>query len=162
MNLVQVTLDSIAIGQPLPFALRDETGVLLARKGFVIGSRADLEDLRGRGAGFFVDVSESERHQKAFVGKLFDLVRDDRPLGKIASANLTTRDLNQLRGNTLGDEPNWPDLQLQGNRLLRDLQSDSFPEELDRLQSRLARQTHGNPDGALFALFHLACTEISL
>ena len=162
MNLVQVTLDSIAIGQALPFSLRDETGVLLARKGFVIGSRADLEDLRGRGVGFFVDVSESERHQKAFVGKLFELVRDDRPLGKIASANLTTRDLNQLRGNTSGDEPNWPDLQLQGNRLLRDLQSDNFPEELDRLQGRLMRQTHGNPDGALFALFHLACTEISL
>ena len=162
MNLVQVTLDSISIGQPLPFSLRDETGVLLARKGFVIGSRADLEDLRGRGAGFFVDVSESERHQKAFVGKLFDLVRDDRPLGKIATANLTTRDLSELRGNNAGDESDWPDLQLQGNRLLRDQQSDSFPAELDRLQGRLERQTNGNPDGALFALFHLTGTEISL
>ena len=33
MNLVQVTNESIAIGQPLPFSLRDETGILLARKG---------------------------------------------------------------------------------------------------------------------------------
>lgn len=162
MNLVQVTLDSISIGQPLPFSLRDETGVLLARKGFVIASRADLEVLRGRGQGFYIDVSESERHQKAFVGKLFDLVRDDRPLGKIATANLTTRDLSEQRGNNAGDESDWPDLQLQGNRLLRDKPADSFPAELDRLQSRLERQTHGNPDGALFALFHLAGTEISL
>lgn len=162
MNLVQITHDSIAIGQPLPYSLRDETGVLLARRGFVIGSRADLEDLRGRGLGFFVDVSESERHQKAFVGKLFDLVADDRPLGAIASANLTTRDLNQLRSNPADDEPSWPDLQLQGNRVLRDLHSDHFPDELDRLYKRLERKTHGNPDGALFALFHLTGTEISL
>ena len=86
MNLVQVTNESIVIGQPLPFSLRDETGILLARKGYVIGSRADLESMRGRGLGFYVDVSESEKHQKAFVGKLLELVRDDRPLGKIAQA----------------------------------------------------------------------------
>lgn len=162
MNLVQITHDSIAIGQPLPYSLRDETGVLLARKGFVIGSRADLEDLRGRGAGFYVDVSESERHQRAFIGKLFDLVADGRTLGKIATANLTTRDLSQMRGNAADDDPSWPDLQLQGNRLLRDVQSEHFPDELDRLYKRLERKTHGNPDGALFALFHLTGTEISL
>jgi uncharacterized protein (DUF58 family) len=86
MNLVEVTNESIVIGQPLPFALRDESGILLARKGYVIGSRADLESMRGRGLGFYVDVSESERHQKAFVGKLMELVADDRPLGKIAQA----------------------------------------------------------------------------
>lgn len=162
MNLVQVTYDSIAIGQPLPFSLRDETGTLLARKGFVIGSRADLEAMRGRGHGFYVDVSESERHQKAFVGKLLGLVREDRPLGKIAQANLTTRDLDANRIDAQSDGPNWLDLQVQGNRLLRDLHSDNFGEELDRLQSRLDRFTHANPDGALFALFHLSSSEITL
>ena len=45
MNLVQVTHESIMIGQPLAFSLRDETGALLARKGFVIVSRDDLESL---------------------------------------------------------------------------------------------------------------------
>lgn len=162
MNLVKVTHDSIAIGQPLPFSLRDETGNLLARKGFVIGSRVALEDMRGRGVALYIDVSESERHQKAFVGKLFELVRDDRPLGKIAQANMTSRDLGAPRADPGADVWNWPDLQLQGNRLLRDLQTDNFPDELDRLQSRLERLTHGNPDGALFALFHLAASEISL
>lgn len=162
MNLVQVTIDSIAIGQPLRFSLRDESGTLLARKGFVIGSRADLEDLRGRGAGFFVDVSESERHQKAFVGKLFELVRDDRPLGKIATANLTTRDLAPARSAAGAELPDWPDLQVQGNRLLRDIQSENFPVELDRLQARLTRLTRGNPDGALLALFVLAGSEVAM
>ena len=162
MNLVRVTHESIVIGQPLPFALRDETGVLLARKGFVIGSRDDLEVLRGRGLGFFVDVSESERHQKAFVGKLYELVREERPLGKIAQAQLTTRELSTSRDDTLDDTPNWLDLQVQGNRLLRDLHAEreSFPDDLERLQAQLRRQIRRNPDGALFALFHLAAGEI--
>lgn len=150
------------IGQPLPFSLRDETGTLLARKGYVIGSRADLESMRGRGLGFYVDVAESERHQKAFVGKLFELVRDDRPLGKIAQAQLTTRDLATNREDTLGDAPTWLDLQVRGNRLLRDLNSANFPDDLARLQAHLARMSRRNPDGALFALFHLAASEINL
>lgn len=162
MNLVQVTNESIMIGQPLAFALRDETGILLARKGYVIGSRADLEAMRGRGLGFFVDVSESERHQKAFVGKLFELVRDDRPLGKIAQAKLTTRDLGVNRDYLGVDTPNWLDLQVQGNRVLRDLNTVNFPDDLESLHTRLDRWSRRNPDGALFALFHLAATEFDL
>jgi len=162
MNLVQVTSESIMIGQPLPFALRDETGILLARKGYVIGSRADLEAMRGRGLDFYVDVSESERHQKAFVGKLLELVRDDRPLGKIAGAKLTTRDLSSHSNGTVGDAATWLDLQVQGNRLLRDLNTVNFPDDLERLQTQLDRLSHRNPDGALFALFHLAASEIDL
>ena len=49
MNLVQVTQESIAIGQPLPFALRDESGILLARKGYTIVARDDLDAMRWRG-----------------------------------------------------------------------------------------------------------------
>ena len=162
MNLVQVTQESIVIGQPLPFSLRDEAGILLARKGYVIAARDDLEAMRGRGPGFYVDVSESERHQKAFVGKLFELVRDERPLGKIAQATLTTKDLNVSHGSATGDAPNWFDLQIEGNRLLRDLNAPNFPVELERLHSQLNRQSRRNADGALFALFHLSSSEIQL
>ena len=161
MNLVQLTHDSIPVGVPLGFSLRDEEGTLLARKGFVIGSRADLEAMRGRGSSFYVDVTESARHQKAFVGKLFDLVREDRPLGKIAQANLTTQDMNMHRSG-VASAPNWLDLQVQGNRLLRDLHAENFAEELDRLYAQLSRLCHANPDGALFALFHLSSSEIAL
>lgn len=161
MNLVQVTNESIMIGKPLPFALRDETGILLARKGFVIDSRSALEAMRGRGVGFYVDVSESQRHQKAFVGKLLELVNDDRPLGKIAQAKLTTRDLGVLRDDPAGDAPDWLDLQVQGNRLLRDLDTNNFPDDLERLHSQLDRIARHNPDGALFALFHLSSSEIN-
>jgi HD-GYP domain-containing protein (c-di-GMP phosphodiesterase class II) len=162
MNLVQVIDESIAIGQPLPFSLRDQNGTLLARKGYVIVTREDLEAVRGRGAGFFVDVSESEQHRKAFAGKLHELVRDERPLGKIAQVQLTTGDLATPRNRNLGDELDWLDLQVQGNRLLRDLDGAHFTDDLDRLQKRLEQQSQRNPDGALFALFHLSSSEIQL
>jgi len=163
MNLVQVIDDSIVLGQPLPFSLRDQNGTLLARKGYVLVSRDDLEAVRGRGNGLYVDVSESEQHQKAFVGKLHELVRDDRPLGKIAKATLTTGDLAAPpRNRTLGDAMDWLDLQVQGNRLLRDVDGAHFLDDLDRLQNRLLQQIERNPDGALFALFHLAASEIQL
>jgi len=162
MNLVQVTHESIVIGQPLAFSLRDESGTLLARKGYVIVSRDDLEAVRGRGNGFYVDVSESDQHQRAFVGKLHELVRDERPLGKIAKAQLTTNDLSTPRNRTLGDELDWLDLQVQGNRLMREFDGNRFSDDLDRLHARLSQQTRRNPDGALFALFHLASSEIQL
>lgn len=162
MNLVQVTQESIAIGQPLPFALRDETGILLARKGYVIVARDDLEAMRGRGLGFFVDVSESERHQKAFVGKLFELVRDERPLGKIAEAQLTIRELSAGPAEAADGVPDWLNLQTEGNRLLRDAQSERFPDDLERLHAQLKQHSRRNADGALFALFHLAASELHL
>lgn len=162
MNLVQVTQESITIGQPLPFALRDETGTLLARKGFVIGDRGDLEAMRGRGRGFYVDISESDRHQKAFVGKLFELVRDERTLGKIAQAKMTTKDLGTSHANTADGAPDWLDLQIEGNRLLRDVHMAHFPDELERLHTRLSQHSRRNADAALFALFHLAASELHL
>ncbi len=162
MNLVPVTHESILLGQPLAFALRDQNGHLLAHKGYVIVSRDDLEAVRGRGQSFYVDVSESEQHQKAFVGKLHELVRDERTLGNIASAQLTHKDLTTRRNRTQGDALDWLDLQVQGNRLLRDLDAAVFGESLEGLQTRLIQQSQRNPDGALFALFHLAASEIDL
>ncbi len=160
MNLVELTLESIAIGRPLPYALRDDTGRLLARRGFIIGSRDDLNAMRGRGMGFFIDVSESDKHQKAYVGKLYDLVRDERPLGQIADARLTTRDLDMDRIAPDNGMTNWRDIQVQGTRLLRELHTETFAHELDRLHDRLQEQCRRNPDGTLFALFHLSSREV--
>ena len=162
MNLVQVTQESIVIGQPLPFALRDQGGILLARKGYVIAARDDLEAIRGRGLGFYVDVSESDRHQRAFVGKLFELVNDERPLGKIAQAKLTTKDLSSNHAFGSGDAPDWRDLQVEGNRLLRDVSSTHFLEEVERLHLQLSGHSQRNADSAMFALFHLASSELQL
>jgi hypothetical protein len=60
------------------------------------------------------------------------------------------------------DAHTWLDLQVQGTRLLRDLNTQNFPDDLERLQQQLDRLSRRNPDGALFALFHLAYSEVDL
>ena len=49
MNLVRLNIESIQLGQPLPFVLRGADGVLLAQKGYVIRTREDLANLVLRG-----------------------------------------------------------------------------------------------------------------
>lgn len=162
MNLVTVNIDSIRIGQPLPFSLRDEGGVLLALKGFVVDSRDDLDLMIGRGSNLFIDVAESESHHRAYVGKLHDLVRKDRTLGQIAGTQILSSDLDSHRDTTGSGEADWLDLQVQTHAMLRDSNPASFRERLDKLQAQLSRHSRLNPDGTLFALIHLAASEMRL
>lgn len=161
MNLVAVNIETIRIGSPLPFALRSEDGTLLANRGYIIGSRSALDNIRGRGLEFYVDVAESEAHQRAFVGKLHELVRDERPLGKIADARINVSELH-ARSDTPSNSPDWLDYQVQCNALLHDHHPARFRERLERLQGHLDRQSRRNPDGALFALMQLSATELRL
>lgn len=158
MNLITVNVESVRIGQPLPFALRSEDGRLLAHKGFVVQSRRDLQAMVGRGFNLYVDVTESESHHRAYVGKLHALVRQNKPLGQIAVAQLSTSDLDTPRVSA-DDGPNWLDLQVQTNALLRDHNPVHFLERLEKLQANLSHHSHRNPDGALFALIYLSATE---
>jgi HD-GYP domain-containing protein (c-di-GMP phosphodiesterase class II) len=161
MNLVTVSPDSIRIGHPLPFALRNQEGVLLAHKGFVVESREYLHAVLGRGSTFYIDVDESDAAHRAYVGKLYDLVRADKPLGKIAGAQIYTSDLEAQREDDDG-KPDWLDLQIQANTLLRESHPDPFRKKLERLTRKLTRYTSRNPDGTLFALIHLSATELRL
>ena len=162
MNLVTINVDSVLIGQPLPVSLRDESGVLLASKGFVVSNRADLDLIVGRRSQLYVDVVESEAHMRAYVGKLHSMVRQEQALGKIAGAQISSEDLDTHRDNTATGEPDWLDLQAQTHTLLRDTHPDTFRIRLERLQGQLNRYTRLNPDGTLFALIHLASTEVRL
>ena len=97
MNLVSVNIDSIRIGHPLPFSLRDELGVLLASKGFVVERRDDLALIVGRRSQLFVDVAETEAHLLAYQGKLLKMVRQDQLLGDIAEAKISSYDVDRPR-----------------------------------------------------------------
>ena len=79
MNLIPIQLDSIQVGHRLPFSLRSSRGALLAQKGFLVESREYLIAMVGSGVELFVDVAESDAQHRAYVGKLYDLVQDDRP-----------------------------------------------------------------------------------
>lgn len=162
MNLVTVNVETIRIGHPLPFSLRDEQGVLLAHKGYVVENRAELDLMVGRRSNLFIDVMESESHHRAYVGKLHNLVREDRPLGQIAESQFSSFELESARDTTDGGEPNWLDLQAQTHAMLRDTNPVTFLVRLDKLQAQLSRQARLNPDGTLFALIHLASSEVQL
>ena len=161
MNLVTVNLDSLRLGHPLPFALRNKEGTLLAHKGFVVSSRDYLNAVLGNGSTFFMDVNESDGAHRAYVGKLYNLIDDDKPLGTIAGAQIVPSDLDVNRGDG-DDTPDWFDMQLMANALLRETNPVQFLQKLDRVTARLVRYTSRNPDGTLFALIHLAATEVRM
>lgn len=159
MHLVPVNIDSILLKQPLPFALMDKDGVLLAKKNYVIASRKDLEEISQRGGGLFIDVADSEAHHRAYVDRLHGLVRDGKALGEIADTKISPNMLNVRAATAVDAPPDWLDLQAQGNALLRDRNPAQFLERLERVQTMLSGYAHRNPDGALFALVYLAGTE---
>jgi HD-GYP domain-containing protein (c-di-GMP phosphodiesterase class II) len=139
----------------------DKNGVLLAKRSFVIDSREDLAAMEQRGDGLFIDVADSEAHHRAYVERLHGLVRDGKSLGEIASAKITG-DLLGGRGVQDDERPDWLDLQVQANAILRDAQAVQFVERLDRLTNQLDKFSRRNPDGTLFALVHLSATEVQM
>ncbi|MDP3653498.1 MAG: hypothetical protein Q8R67_17660 [Rhodoferax sp.] len=158
MHLIPVSVESIRIGQPLPFPLMDKNGVLLAKKAFVIEAKRDLEEFAQRGGGLYIDVADSEAHHRAYVERLHGLVRDNKSLGEIADAKVTLSTVGE-RNAPDPERPDWLDLQAQGNTLVHDSNPALFMERLERLHGQLARHLRRNPDGTLFALIYLSATD---
>ncbi len=160
MNLVPVNVDSILIGQPLPCALRDVSGVLLASQGFMVNNRADLDMMVGRRSQIYIDADESDNFRRGYFKRLNNLVNEDKELGKIAQVQISPYDKKKGAAPEISDEPDWLDLQSQANIMLRDTRGETFLPKLERLQHELERFTQRNPDGTLFAVIHLAGSEI--
>jgi len=161
MRLITVSFDSIRYGEPLPYPLRDANGTLLANKGFVVESKADLEKLVGKGFEIYVDILDADNH-RSYVNRLHHMVSENKDLGTIANAKLAQGvDPNRIE---VADEgpPDWLDLQAQANSLLRDTATPHFLPRLHRLHALLRGYAQRNPNGALFALFHLSASEIRM
>lgn len=84
----------------------------------------------GRGFNLYVDVTESESHHRAYVGKLHALVRQNKPLGQIAVAQLSTSDGHATCFSRRRAQ--LADLQVQTNALLRDHNPVHFLERLEK------------------------------
>jgi HD-GYP domain-containing protein (c-di-GMP phosphodiesterase class II) len=160
MNLVPVNIDAIIIKHPLPCALRDESGVLLANQGFLVQSRQELELMVGRRNQIYIDADQSENFRRAYVNKLNNLVLEDRALGQIAEVQISPYDGKKNAVAEVSDEPDWLDLQAQAHAMLRDTNGDTFLPRLERLQNELERLTLRNADGTLFALMYLSGSEV--
>ncbi|MCX7275971.1 MAG: phosphohydrolase [Burkholderiales bacterium] len=161
MNLIPVNLSTLRLGQPLPFTLRNENGVLLANKGYTITSREEITYWTSRGMTLCVDVDAADNH-RAYVGKLYDMVRTDSTLGDIAEMKLGADDLAPVKATEASGIPDWTALQLRANTLLRDPQAENFLPRLDKLYNELHNLVQQHPDATLCALMHLAATEVHM
>lgn len=161
MKLVPVNVDAIMVGHPLPCALRDQNGVLLASKGFQVGSREDLEAMIGRRSQIYIDFDQSDNFRRGYVNRLNNLVLEDRSLGQIAEVQVSPYDVRREQAEVdVSEFPDWIELQIMAHAMLRDNRGDTFLPRLERLQADLERHTLRNADGTLFALMQLACSEI--
>ncbi len=161
MNLIAVNTATLRLGQPLPFALRNEQGVLLAHKGYIITNREEITYWTSRGMTLCVDVDAADNH-RAYVGKLYDLVRNDTPLGDIADMQLAVSDLAKGVAPEAPAIPDWTALQIRANGLLRDPQGEHFLARLDKLYAELQALVQQHPDATLCALMHLSATEVRM
>lgn len=158
MKLIPISTESVPIAEPLPFALLDAGGILLAKKGYVIAQREELTEMHSTGRGLFAD--EADKNLRPYFNKLYGMVRDGKELRQIAGAIIPS--VAPAEPETESALPDWLDLQTQANTLLRDPASEHFHSRLNRLCAQLRRFAHANPDGTLFALFHLSASEIRL
>jgi HD-GYP domain-containing protein (c-di-GMP phosphodiesterase class II) len=159
MNLLSLNADSIPLHKPLPFSLRTPSGVLLAHKGFVVTSRAQVDELFARNGGLCIDPSESQAHQRAFMGQLDTLVRENRSIGQIASAqfaaDLPADPARPAAAAGLAPAwPDWKDMQTRATALLRQPNEPGFLDKVARLHEELVHWARHRPNAVLFALIH--------
>lgn len=158
MNLIPVNVTSIQIGKPLPFPLMDKSGVLLAKKSFVIESEKELREFANRNGGLFIDGSDANDVQRAYRRQLDTMVRTDQSLGSIAETKISASP--RLQGTpTAIARIDWLDLQEQANALLRDSNRAVFMERLEAVHHTVGQQLERNADEVLFALIHLSASE---
>ena len=168
MNLIQLELDSIPLGQPLPFALRGVTGALLAQRGYVVRNRSELEVFLARGASLCMDTEESRDSHRAFVTQLNQMLDTDTQLGEIAVMKISAASATpappapRVRLRALQGAQAWAELQLQATQLLRLPQAQDFLPRFHALHEELERHASQTPDAALLALIVLSAQETQM
>ena len=171
MRRVSFTFDHIRIGEPLPFSVWDENGLMVAGSGYTLKDAREYEVMLGKRDKLLVDAIEYERFQNASKKRLNELVHGNRALGAIASTRLTDMGAFVAReqaaskvSDQLGDIPsseaNWLDLQDQAHALLQVSNPQSFRERLEKLQAHLGHFARLNPDGILLSLFFLSSRDL--
>lgn len=159
MNLVSVNIESIQLGQPLPFVLRGSDGALLAKKGYVVRSRDELATLVAGGRDLCVDTDESGDSYRAYLAQLQRMLNSsDTSLGEIAAMKMTAAEdpVARTRGRVL---PEWPELQLRTTQLFRSPSPADFEPRFRALLDELVRHSENTPDAALLALVYLSAQE---
>lgn len=161
MNLVPIDIDTLPLGQPLPFALRTGQGALLAEKGFVIRDQRARSILLMRSTNICVDTSETGDTHKTYLSQIQNMLTAGDSLGSIASLHLNA---NQRANNRDDDKrfADWPELQLRATQLLRSPNPQDFLPRLTALQEDLTHSVENTPDASLLALLYLSTDDAEM
>lgn len=130
MKVLRLPRAKVGIGQPLPWNVRDEQGLLLLSKGHVITSESQLEQLLTRGA--FVDVEEIKASAREAAEAAETLNAVKLPPNLFARWDQTSEALKKL----LGIGVRLPD----------------FPEQLDEFARQLCELIDTNADVAIYRI----------
>jgi HD-GYP domain-containing protein (c-di-GMP phosphodiesterase class II) len=88
MRRVSFSFDHIRIGEPLPFSVWDENGLMVAGSGYTLKDSREYEVMLGKRDKLLVDAIEYERFQSAYKKRLIELVHGNRAIGSIANTRL--------------------------------------------------------------------------
>jgi HD-GYP domain-containing protein (c-di-GMP phosphodiesterase class II) len=158
MKVVPLSPEGLRIGRPLPFSVRDASGVVLLARGASIQTERQLQLLRAR--PLFIDMTESESVQRAYAGQLDQMFRQDMALGRIADARPDYVAMGPAGGTRAPDRPvDWPDLQMRLRLLLVDPRGPDWQARLRALRDDVLAQVERSPDRALMRLMQDASNE---
>ena len=162
MNLFTVSFSAIPLGQPLSYSLRNEEGLLLARKGHMFFHRTALLKLAGHGT-LCVDMHEIDAFRESLAQHNSKTANHSDPAGGANAKNSALKGRNQGHGTDKQLEHlDWLDLQCRTNAMLRLPTPATFLKRLRLLQKELLEVVSRSPDTTLLALVHMAAEEGSL
>ena len=161
MNLIALNIETIQLGQPLPFTLRASSGALLAQRGYVIRSRAELDTLIVRGVELCIDTSESADSHRHYLSQLQSLLLSNKPISHIAAVKMAASAPGP-RGGTLGGIPAWSEQQMRATQLLRAPQAADFSPRFWALHDDLVQSSQLVPDASLLSLVHISAQETQM
>lgn len=149
--------EALRLGAPLPFALRDANGGLVAARGAVIRTEAQLQVLASR--QLFLDETDSENLARAVAGKVDSMLRQNAPLGQIAQARPDgAASAGPVR--RLHDPINvWGSLQTRARALLHQMPASDFGPRLAALQAEALDLLDRDTDLGLLILIQGTASE---
>jgi len=159
MKVVPLSPEGLRIGRPLPFAVRDGSGVVLLARGAAIETDKQLKLLQAR--PLFIDIAESETVRRAVNGQLDRLFLQDVALGRIADAkpDYDAIPAGPARAPAHEAPLDWPNLQMRLRLLLVDPRAPGWIERLRQVRDDILALLARHPDRALTRLVHDASNE---
>ena len=162
MAVLQLPPDVLRVGEPTPFALRDQSGRLLIPRGTLVASELQLQQLAAR--DLYVDEQDGGALHRAMAGKLDTMVRQGALIGALAKAQPNAVEISSSAARPeaplrMAPIAAWSSLQLRTSALLRDASQPGFVVGLMQTQLRLLELIDEDADTALMLLVHASTHE---